>query len=556
MGLGRTLLIAATLLSASRGLCGPTAHPARDAQREAAITAELGARSAEAVPDFEAATAALDKQDFKAAAAGYRRVLEKAPDFDAALRRLGGCLGEMGELKEGLALQERAVAIRASAENLSSLAQSLALQTSESRSSRDDLRRAFALISKAVALAPADADYLALKAMLALRLDDSPAFQSASAELRRLAPDLMATHYFGAIAAATREEWLTAEREIHEAGRLGLPAEAVQAFLDTGVGAKARVWRWEMLIAAAVGAWFVGLAMMFIAGKALSMATLASIERDDPNQAVSGSARLLRAVYRRIVTVAGLYWYVSMPFVAVIVVAATAGVIYLFFAAGRIPLKLVLILVIAAAMSLYAIVRSLFVRIRDDEDPGRAVTEHDAPGLWAAAREVADAVGTRAIDEIWLTPGTDLAVLERGTARQRMKDRAPRALLLGAGVLEGFEQGAFRSVLAHEYGHFAHRDTAGGEVALRVRCGMMTFAMGLAQAGIAVWWNLAFQFLRLYDLLFRRISHGATRLQEVLADRIAIQRYGMEAFRKGLTHVIRRTILFGKFAGVEIERAV
>jgi len=212
--------------------------------------------------------------------------------------------------------------------------------------------------------------------------------------------------------------------------------------------------------------------------------------------------------------------------------------------------------VLGAGASLYAIVRSLFVRIRDDEDPGRAISESDAPELWKTAREVAAAVGTRPVDEIWLTPGTDLAVFERGTVRQRMTDHARRALLLGAGVLEGFQQGAFRAVLAHEYGHFSHRDTAGGDVALRVTNGMMAFAIALANAGFAVWWNLAFQFLRLYDFLFRRISHGATRLQEVLADRVAIQHYGIAAFRNGLTHVIGRSVLFQKLAQDEIQGAI
>jgi hypothetical protein len=73
-------------------------------------------------------------------------------------------------------------------------------------------------------------------------------------------------------------------------------------------------------------------------------------------------------------------------------------------------------------------------------------------------------------------------------------------------------------VLAHEYGHLSHRDTAGGDVALRVNRDMMKFAYAMARAGQAVWWNTAFQFLRVYHFLFRRISHGATRLQEVLAD--------------------------------------
>lgn len=226
---------------------------------------------------------------------------------------------------------------------------------------------------------------------------------------------------------------------------------------------------------------------------------------------------------------AGLYWYVSLPFVALLVVAAAAAVIYGFLALGRIPVKLTAILVIGTLVSLWALVRSLFVRVRDDEDPGRAVTDAEAPRLWETTREVAAAVGARPVDEIWLTPGTDLAVMERGSARERMGDRARRALLLGAGVLDGFDQGAFRAVLAHEYGHFAHRDTAGGDVAFRVRAGIRAFAIALARAGCAVWWNLAFQFLRLSDLLFRRISHGATRLQEVLADRVAIRSYDLAA---------------------------
>jgi hypothetical protein len=72
-------------------------------------------------------------------------------------------------------------------------------------------------------------------------------------------------------------------------------------------------------------------------------------------------------------------------------------------------------------------------------------------------------------------------------------------------------------VLAHEYGHLAHSDTAGGDVALRVNLDMMKFAFAMARARHAVWWNIGFQFLRLYHVLFRRISYGATWLQEVLA---------------------------------------
>jgi hypothetical protein len=55
--------------------------------------------------------------------------------------------------------------------------------------------------------------------------------------------------------------------------------------------------------------------------------------------------------------------------------------------------------------------------------------------------------------------------------------------------------------------------------------------------------------------LFRRISHGATRLQEVLADRTAAGLYGAQAFEEGLRHVVRRQIEFRYIAGMELQKA-
>jgi Zn-dependent protease with chaperone function len=149
-----------------------------------------------------------------------------------------------------------------------------------------------------------------------------------------------------------------------------------------------------------------------------------------------------------------------------------------------------------------------------------------------------------------------MAVYERGSYRDRRKDQGRRILVMGLGLLPGFGQNSFRAVLAHEYGHLSHRDTAGGDVALRVNQDMMKFGFAMAHAGQAVWWNLGFQFLRLYHFLFRRISHGATRLQEVLADRAAAHIYGAQPFEEGLRHVVRRQIEFGHFAGKEIQEAL
>jgi Zn-dependent protease with chaperone function len=84
---------------------------------------------------------------------------------------------------------------------------------------------------------------------------------------------------------------------------------------------------------------------------------------------------------------------------------------------------------------------------------------------------------------------------------------------------------------------------------------MMKFAYAMALSGQAVWWNIAFQFLRVYHFIFRRISHGATRLQEVLADRVAASKYGPGAFEEGLKHVVRKGVEFQVAAEIEINES-
>src|SRR5207244_2374136 len=51
------------------------------------------------------------------------------------------------------------------------------------------------------------------------------------------------------------------------------------------------------------------------------------------------------------------------------------------------------------------------------------------------------------------------------------------------------------------------------------------------------------------------ISHGATRLQEVLADRMAALKYGAQAFQEGLTHVVRQSVEFNHLANRAIDES-
>lgn len=524
---------------------------------EEKILRTLAAVAPAVVEDFRKATAALDANDYASAATGFALVLSAAPDFDPAIRRSGLALAMSGHRNEGLAQIEHAIELRRSTENLVALAAVIRRSADpDYRPTSEERGRIIALASEALLIADGD-DFAAasLLAESAISQGDADNLRVAVARLLEHHPDVLQSHLYAAILAKYDGRSSVAEKEIREAGRLGLPTAIVNEFLTAKNDSQGDAWRWVRYAGVATAAWAGGLLLLFVLGKVLSAVTLRSIERDDPNATAIGAPRVIRTVYRRVVQFAGFYWFLSMPFVALLVVGLTGSLFYGFMMVRHIPIKLMLIIAFGALATVWALVCSLFVRIKD-EDPGRAIGEDDAPALWRVVREVAGEVGTRPVDQIWLTAGSEVAVFERGARRARMTDTARRALIIGAGVLDGFGQNALRAVLAHEYGHFSHRDTAGGDVAIRVQRGIYKFVVALAQSGYAVWWNIGFHFARLFDFLYRRLSLGAIRLQEVLADRVAIQLYGLDAFREGLSHVVRRSVEFGAAVDQEIGAAL
>ncbi|HEX7623343.1 MAG TPA: M48 family metalloprotease [Anaeromyxobacteraceae bacterium] len=124
------------------------------------------------------------------------------------------------------------------------------------------------------------------------------------------------------------------------------------------------------------------------------------------------------------------------------------------------------------------------------------------------------------------------------------------------GVLEGMTQGELEAVLAHEYGHLVNRDTAGGGLALAVRRSVRQMGMTLARGGAATWYNPAWWFVNGFHRIFLRVSQGASRLQEVLADRWAALAYGGTNFARGLRHVIERSIRFDRHAQASLEEVI
>ena len=523
--------------------------PSLEARYEAEVPTE--------VERFRAASAAQRADQPEVAEKAFREVLAVYPKHGPTLWRLARLALGRHDRAEAIALARRAVEAKPGPASRTTLADVLMAGKPEESA----LVEVDGLLAEAGREASTDREktYVAASLVqLALVRNNLPAFRDAVAVLRQAAPGETPTHYFSALDLATSDDLEGADRELDLAVAGGLPAAEAQRLRDQfGITRQKEIWSWAKLGGVLLAAWLVTLLLIYAVGSLLSHGTLQAIERfggrdSDQLRARTGA---LRAWYKRTIGFAAVYYFLSIPVVIAVVLLLAGGILLGFLMLGHIPIKLILIVAVVALVSVWSMLKSLVIRRQPDEDPGRVLTEREAPALLAELREVAQKVGTRAVDSVYLTVGTDMAVIERGSMSERLRDRGKRSLILGLGLLPGFTRSQFRSVLAHEYGHFSNRDTAGGNTSMVVQASLMRSIIGIARGGGAAWYNPAWLFLRGFYLLFLRVTLGASRLQEVMADHFAALAYGAAAFRDGLTHVVRRTLEFSKSVDVLVAQA-
>lgn len=524
--------------------------PQRDAAEEQAIYDDLAAINPDAVVLFKEATAAMDSNRLDEAETKYRQVLELAGDFAPALRRLSYVLDGKKQYDEAVDLARKAVDVEGSAVDQAALAAAL-----DQRGTPRDQSEALGFAKSAAEALPDDPWVAQVLILAGAGSDDMDVVRQGVATLQRVEPNSPATHYFNGLVEATDQHWIKAEDELLLAKRLGFPADAIDGTLsDSGISGQARLWRTIWGVGYAFAGWIVALGVLFVVGVALSSMTLASVKRARPGADYRPSApeRFIRFLYRGVVTLSSLYFYISIPFLILTVVGLTVGIFYLFFSIGRIPIQLAVAIGLGAIYSLVAIVRSLFIRIKQ-QDPGPQVSRSEAPALWDTVEEVARKVNARPVNKIFVTPMPEVAVTERGGMLRRMFGGGERILILGMGALPGMTRSQLRAILAHEYGHFSNRDTAGGGLAIQVRASILTMAQNLAQGRQNTWVNPVFLFLNGFYRIFLRITLGASRLQEILADRYAALAYGAHNFSEALTNLVRQTMVFNAQASREIQ---
>ena len=300
--------------------------------------------------------------------------------------------------------------------------------------------------------------------------------------------------------------------------------------------------------------WIGGMVVLFLAGFILSSAALRAVSKSNEGSgAPIGLSASLRSLYSIVLGTATVYYYLSIPIVILLTIAVFGGVVAGFWAAGWLPIKIIIIAVVVGGVSVISMLRGLFVSESTD-DPGLRLELGRHPKFRDLLNGVARKIGTPPVDNVYLTPGTDVGVTERKSGR--FAGRAERCLILGVGALEGFKIRPFKAVLGHEYGHLTNKDTSAGRTALAARVRMYKTLVHVAQGGAAAWYNPAWHFLNLYFKLFLRISQGASRLQEAMADRWASAAYGWLAFEKGLRHVITREVMFSSHANLTLKEVV
>jgi Zn-dependent protease with chaperone function/tetratricopeptide (TPR) repeat protein len=529
----------------------PSAQPTRDPNVEQTIEKQLQKIDSAAIPVYQEATNALDKGDYEKSKGLYEQVIVIAPGFSTAYRRLGYIELSLNNIERAEELTRKALALEPNSYNQSSLAIIL-LQ----KNTPKDSQEAYDLATSAAKSLPDDEQALMALMMSAAAINNLEVVRASNARLLEADPNNPLVHYFAGLLSANDRKWEKAESELLYSQNLGMPSEAVQHALSAGIARNAWIARFLRWSSIAAVFWLLGLGVLFLAGTYLSRATMQALNIMEP--AVDFQARptehRIRSIYKFVITVLSLFFYISIPFAILLLLVVVGGAFYIFFLIGSIPVQFALILVLMLFASLFAIVRSLFWRMKD-VPPGRELKRIDAPELWTLVEDVARKLDVKPVDAIYVTPWAGIAVYERGSILQKLRGTGKRNLILGMGAMPGLTQSQLTAILAHEYGHFSNRDTAGGDLAHQVYASLYQMAQRLFHGGAAQVFNPVWLFVLGYQRIFLRITLGASRLQEILADRYAAVAYGGQNFIEGLQNVIRQGIAFPLQTDYEIRRS-
>ena len=273
------------------------------------------------------------------------------------------------------------------------------------------------------------------------------------------------------------------------------------------------------------------LALMFLLGVLLAIC----IPRAPDPRVTATALRSAREVwlerfYLLVLSVSLLVFYLTVPAVSLALLAITMVLfIAMFF------LRIVHIGILQRGFfASWGVIRSVFLgRFRVVQ--GIAVDEKSQPRLIGVLREVADKLETSPVDAAYLTPTAQICVYEMGSGPFGLFRRR-RVMEIGIPAFSQLTQSEFESVIAHEYGHFTHRDAFYTQFISQVT-GLLTYSMDVMNAagGVLTYVNPFYWFYWFYLRAYTLLAAGFSRSREFLADRRAVVAFGKDAFVSGFT---------------------
>ena len=392
-----------------------------------------------------------------------------------------------------------------------------------------------------------------LQALVADRADRG-ALEPSSAPVVMRFPENGALLALHGVALARDGRFPAAAEAIGRARAMGIAPEDVIG--DETVRAIERLaepsWPERLLWGAGIFVAFYALIMaaMALGGVVLSALT-PRVPADDVTgetvrggSAISGHESWLARLYMLALIGGIVLFYLSVPFVAAGLVAATGAALLLVLQLPRIPVKLLVLVAVVGLGMAWAVIRSIFAS--HGRSPfGLPTTDAEAPRLFAALGDVAARTMSRPIDDVYLTPGADIGVYQDGRGPFGMFGVKRRVLSLGLATIESLTIDEFKSILAHEYAHFSHRDTFYSRFIQQVAISISTALGGMGAAGGGFnFVNPFYWFFWLYYHAYSLLSCGFSRSREFLADRMAVGLYGRSTFESALTKVAVEGPLF------------
>jgi Zn-dependent protease with chaperone function len=312
-----------------------------------------------------------------------------------------------------------------------------------------------------------------------------------------------------------------------------IDAAGVLEIRRTGsVAQTTRFWRTVALTACA-GA-LLWIATMFVMGAALAIC-IPRVPRLAHSTGFSRSRRevWLERFYLLVLSLGLLVFYASVPVVAAGVLAVTLALFGLLLV-----VRVVHVGVLHRGLwATWHVMRCAFLGPQRGGF-GIAATGEKHPRLFETLRAVAERLQTRPVDTVYLTPFSSIGVHDEGRGPFGLFGKRQRVLEVGISTLPVLTRAEFEAILAHEYGHFSHRDTFYSRFIFQVSASLATsLAVMNAAGGILNYINPFYWFWWLYLRAYTLLATGFSRYREFLADRRATAAYGRKAFVSGLTKV-------------------